>query len=81
VPRDSVEAGFLRAGDYTPFEWLAMADGMMISAASMRGHVRFVARTGARGGRVTDGLVLLAAWLEFVALLAVLGYLLLRRGR
>jgi hypothetical protein len=29
---------------------------------------------------VTDGLVLLAAWLEFLALLAVLGYVLLRRG-
>jgi hypothetical protein len=29
---------------------------------------------------VTDGLVLLAAWLEFLALLAVLGYLLLRRS-
>ena len=34
---------------------------------------------GPRGGRVTDGLVLLAAWLEFLALLTVLGYLLLRR--
>jgi len=30
---------------------------------------------------VTDGLVLLAAWLEFLCLLAVLGYLLLRRRR
>jgi hypothetical protein len=39
------------------------------------------ARSGASGGCVTDGLVLLAAWLEFLALLAVLGYLLLRRGR
>jgi hypothetical protein len=29
---------------------------------------------------VTDGLVLLVAWLEFLGLLAVLGYLLLRRG-
>jgi hypothetical protein len=28
---------------------------------------------------VTDGLVLLAAWLEFLTLLTVLGYLLLRR--
>jgi hypothetical protein len=28
---------------------------------------------------VTDGLVLLAAWLEFLVLLGVLGYLLLRR--
>jgi hypothetical protein len=29
---------------------------------------------------VTDGLVLLAAWLEFLALLTVLGYVLLRRS-
>jgi hypothetical protein len=29
---------------------------------------------------MTDGLVLLAAWLEFLALLAVLGYVLLRRS-
>jgi hypothetical protein len=29
---------------------------------------------------VTDGLVLLAAWAEFVALLAVLIFLVLRRG-
>jgi hypothetical protein len=29
---------------------------------------------------VTDGLVLLAAWLEFLALLAVLGYVLLHRS-
>jgi hypothetical protein len=36
-------------------------------------------RRGARGGCVTDGLVLLAAWLEFLVLLGVLGYLLLRR--
>jgi hypothetical protein len=28
---------------------------------------------------VTDGLVLLAAWLEFAALLAVLGWFLLRK--
>jgi len=28
---------------------------------------------------MTDGLVLLAAWLQFLALLAVLGYVLLRR--
>jgi hypothetical protein len=34
---------------------------------------------GPSGGRVTDGLVLLAAWLEFLALLAVLGYLLVGR--
>jgi hypothetical protein len=29
---------------------------------------------------VTDGLVLLAAWLEFLALLTALGYVLLRRS-
>ena len=29
---------------------------------------------------MTDGLVLLAAWLEFLALLAVLGYVVLRRS-
>jgi hypothetical protein len=52
-----------------------------LSRVDVRGRVRSVARTGAPGGRVTDGLVLLAAWLEFLALLAVLGYLLLRRGR
>jgi hypothetical protein len=44
-------------------------------------RVRSGARSGTRGGCVTDGLVLLAAWLEFLALLAVLGYLLLRRER
>jgi hypothetical protein len=31
------------------------------------------------GGTVTDGLVLLTAWLEFAALLALLGWFLLRR--
>ena len=30
---------------------------------------------------MTDGLALLAAWLEFAVLLAVLVYFLLRRGR
>jgi hypothetical protein len=30
---------------------------------------------------VTDGLALLAAWLEFALLLGVLAYFLLRRGR
>jgi hypothetical protein len=30
---------------------------------------------------VTDGLVVLAAWAEFVALLGVLGFFLLRRSR
>jgi hypothetical protein len=30
---------------------------------------------------VTDGLVLLAAWLEFAALLALLAFFLSRRGR
>lgn len=29
---------------------------------------------------MTDGLVLLAAWLEFLALLALLAYVLLRRS-
>jgi len=39
------------------------------------------AELGPPGGRMTDGLALLAAWAEFLLLLALLGYLLLRRRR
>lgn len=52
----------------------------MRQAGCRAGRRRFPVITTGKTGHVTDGLVLLAAWAEFLLLLGVLAFFVLRRG-